>query len=194
RRAFLGEICFRFLFGFEIDRGAVIGRADSPGEECPVVARIVPGQPAGIITVVPKGDGVLDRVHRLLAIERNRLAVRLDLPAAPRPEKRIPKDHRIAESMAEGLAIRAPLGLELLAHGAVLVPSVGKLTVAVAHLVEPRLPVREQPTADAPRDADPFLAIIGDDLRDLVIAALCVADLLSDVADIDNAAGVKLRP
>src|SRR5215831_7322810 len=106
----------------------------------------------------------------------------------------IPKNHRVAESVAERLAIGAALYLELLAHGAVLVPSVRKLTIAVAHFLEPRLPVREQPAADAPGDTDPFLAVIGDDFGNLVIAALRAADLVGDVADIDNAAGVKLRP
>src|SRR5262249_40167557 len=90
----LGQICFRFLFSLEIDRRAVIGRADSAGEECPVIARIVPGEPARIITVVPKGDSVLDRLHRFLAVERDRL------PSASTPLP--PHDQRKGDQKTTG--------------------------------------------------------------------------------------------
>ncbi len=39
-----------------------------------------------------------------------------------------------------------------------------------------------------------LLADFGDDLGYLVIAALRLADLLGDVADVGDAVGVKLRP
>jgi hypothetical protein len=104
------------------------------------------------------------------------------------------KSYRVAECVTERLAIRTTLGLELFADGAVLVPSFRKSAVAVPHLFELGLPVRKQSAANAPGDANPFLAIIGNDLGDLVIAALCLGDLLGDVADIDKATGVKPRP
>src|SRR5205085_8836552 len=114
-----------------------------------------PGQPAGVVTVIPKGDRKLDRLDRLLAVERHRLAVRLDLLAAPRPQIGIPEHHRVAEAVAERLTERTALGLELFAGRAVLLPSLRKLAVAVTDFREPRGAVGEQPAADAPRHADP---------------------------------------
>src|SRR5215469_10433276 len=96
--------------------------------------------------------------------------------------------------MAERLPHRAALGFELLAGGAVFLPGFRKLPLAVADLVPPGPAIGEQPTADAPRHPDPPLAVIGDILRDLVIAALRVADRLGYVADIDDAIGVEMWP
>ena len=68
----------------EINRPASRAALRKRPDRCGMaIDRTVPGEPARVITVAPKGDGVLDRLHRLLAVERDRLAVRLDLPAAP---------------------------------------------------------------------------------------------------------------
>src|SRR5262249_19099784 len=143
-----------------------------------------------VISILPEADSKLDRLDRLLAVERDRLAVRLELLATPRPKKRIPEDDRVAEGVTERLPHRAALSLKLLARRAVLVPVFRKLCLAVTKLGPPRFPICEQPATDAPRHANPFLAVMRHVLRDLVIAALRATDRLGHVADIDDAVGV----
>src|SRR6202035_5895790 len=123
-----GEVRFGLLLGLEIDRRTVIGRAHSAGKESPVVAGIIPCEAARVVAVVPEGDRELDRLNGLLAVERHRLAVRLDLLTAPRPQIRVPKNRCVAESMAEGLAEWAAVGLLLLENGAGALPGFRKLT------------------------------------------------------------------
>src|SRR5262249_24112957 len=123
RLAAIGQIAVGLLFGFEIDRGAVVGGADRAGEKGAVVARVVPGKGAVIASILPQADREFDRFNRLLAVQHDRLAVGLDLLAAPRPQIRIPERVGVAESVAERLAPRTALGLQQLAGGAPLFPS-----------------------------------------------------------------------
>jgi hypothetical protein len=83
RRALVGQVGVGLLLGFDIDRGAVVGGADAARQEGAVIARIVPGEAAFVHCLLPQRDGELDRLDRLLAVERHRLAVGLDLLAAP---------------------------------------------------------------------------------------------------------------
>ena len=96
--------------------------------------------------------------------------------------------------MAERLPDRAALGLQLFAGIAEGIPSVGKLAVAVPDLLEPRFAVGDQAAADRPRDGDPFVADGRHRLCDIVISALCFAELLGHIADIGQTFGVELRP
>src|SRR5947209_2537500 len=105
-----------------------------------------------------------------LAPERTNLAVFFAFFAAPRPQLRIGESRRIAEAVADRLANRLTLGLELLAGRAVLVPGLRKLVVA--DRLVPRLAIGILVAEDAPRHAEPFLAVIGDRDRFFVIAAL----------------------
>src|SRR6476660_3024760 len=89
RRLSLGEVRCGLLLGFEIDRRTVIGRAHSAGKKSPVVAGIIPCEAARVVAVVPEGDRELDRLDSLLAVERYRLAVCLDLLTTPRPQIRV---------------------------------------------------------------------------------------------------------
>ena len=43
RRALLGQIHVGFAFGFDVDRGAVVGGADGTRQEGAVVVGVVPG-------------------------------------------------------------------------------------------------------------------------------------------------------
>jgi hypothetical protein len=137
RRLSLGEVGFRLLLGFEIDRRPVIGRAHSAGKESPVVAGIIPREAARVVAVVPEGDRELDRLDSLLAVERHSLAVCLNLLTAPRPQIRVPENGRVAESVAEGLPEWTALSLQLRASRAVLLPGFRKPTIVVTYLREP---------------------------------------------------------
>src|SRR5439155_3850815 len=101
---------------------------------------------------------------------------------------------RIAEGVPGRLAEGMSGCLQLLARGAVVVPGLRKLILGIAGLGEPGPAVGEQPGNDRPWHAEPLLAVIGDDLEEVPMAALGFADLLGHIADIDNAVGVKLRP
>ena len=94
--------------------------------------------------------------------------------------------------MPRGLADRMSLGFQLLAGIAELLPVLREFLVA--DFGEPGFAIGDKPAANAPRHADPFVADRGDLTRDVVIAALFLADLFRDVAGIGKAVGVKLRP
>src|SRR5438552_1343543 len=96
--------------------------------------------------------------------------------------------------MTRGLPQRMPGRLQFLAGGAVLVPGLGKLAVAVADFGEPGFAVGEEARDDRPRYAEPFLAVVAGDLEEIPMASLLLSDVLDHVADIDDAVGVKLRP
>ena len=128
----------------------------------------------------------------ILRIEHHRLAVGLDLFAAPRPKVRIGEGRRIAEGVAERLPDRVAGRLQLLADRAVFLPSRGNGVSAL--LGQPGLAIDDHGAEHAPRHPQPFLAIVGDDLRLLIEAALRLADLLDDVVDIADALGIELRP
>ena len=141
---------------------------------------------------MPEADRELDRLDRLLAVERHGLAVGLDLPAVPRPQVWVPQVWRIAEGVAGGLAKRPALGLELLAGVEQAVPGVRE--GLQPNLLEPRLAIGDQPTADSERHADPAAADGSDLLGDVVIAALILANVLGHVARIGEAFRIELRP
>src|SRR5262249_15793638 len=159
--------------------------------ESAIVAGIVPGKSSLVTGIFPEGSPELDRLNGLLAVERNGLAVLLDLLAAPRPQIRIEKSRRIAETVSHGLAERLALGLELLAGIAVLVPGFRKL--GETDRLEPRFAIGVLVAKDAPRHAQPFLAVIGDRDRLFVKAALVLAEFLGHFAHVSHALGIKLR-
>ena len=113
----------------DIYRGAIVGGADAAGQEGAVVARIVPGKPALVHRLLPQRHSEFDRFHRLLAVQRDGLAIRLDLLAAPRPQIRVPPARRVAEGMPGCLTVRMPGFFQLLTGGAVLVPGRRKLAI-----------------------------------------------------------------
>src|SRR6185437_13775116 len=120
------------------------------------------------------------------------LAVCLDLLPAERPHQRIDEGRRVAEAVTNRLAERAALGLELLAGLVIFVPGLREL--AVPRFLEPRLAIGDLRAEHAPRQGDPSLAVVGDDPRLLIVTALRLADGVCDVAHIDDALGIELRP
>src|SRR5262249_50624143 len=94
--------------------------------------------------------------------------------------------HRLAHRMA--------LGLQLLAGLPPRFPGFRVFLGAIADFVPPGGAVRDLQADDRVGDAEPFLAVEGDRLRRFVEAALRLADLLADIADVDDTVGVKLRP
>src|SRR5262249_7257438 len=145
----------------------VVRQTDAARQEGAVVARIVPGEPAFIAALLPERHGPFDRLERFLAVQRDRLAVGLDLLAAPRPQIPVPPAPCIAEGMPAGLTDRPALGLQFLARVAQLVPGLRELVVA--GLLKPRFTVGDESAADAPRHADPLVADGRDLFRDVVI-------------------------
>src|SRR5438270_6057228 len=96
--------------------------------------------------------------------------------------------------MRHGLPERVPLSLQLLPAVPPLLPARRVFLRPVSDFVPPRSTVDNLQTDDRVRDSEPFLAVIGDRLCGLVEAALRLADLLADIADIDDAVGIELRP
>src|SRR5205085_7116746 len=143
--------------------------------------------------ILPPGHRALDRFDRLVAAEHDGLAVRLDLFAAPRREIGVPERVGVTQGMRHGLTERVPLGLQLLAGVAPLLPGRRVFLRPVADFVPPRGTVDNLQTDDRVRDSEPFLAVIGDRLCGFVIAALRLAALLADIAAIDDALGIQLR-
>ena len=150
---------------------------------------VLDGENAGVF---PKTNRELDRFDGFPAVQDDRLAVGLDLLPAPRPQIRVPPARRIAERVSSGLADGAALGLEFLAGVEQRVP--GFREGIVPNLVEPRFAIGDQRASDGPRHADPFVADSGDELGNVVIAALGLADLLGHITDIGETFGVELRP
>ncbi len=96
--------------------------------------------------------------------------------------------------MSGGLTKGMARRLELLAGRPVFVPRLREFAVAVADLGPPGLPIGEQTATEGPGHRDPFLAVMRNEPRDVVIAALRLSDLLRDIADIGDAFCVELRP
>src|SRR5262249_12221598 len=128
---FIGLALSQQIYGGAIQRGG-----DRTGKEGAVVARVVPCKAAFVAAILPERDRVLDRFDGGLAVKHHLLASLVDLRAAKRPQKGIPKGRWIAEAVTERLAERLALGLEPLACRAVLVPSFRKL--GDANRFEPR--------------------------------------------------------
>src|SRR5262249_51301757 len=149
--------------GGEVDRRAVQSRRDGAGEEGTVVVGVVPGEAALVEGVLPERRHELHRLDRLLRVEDDRLAVLLDLAAAPRPEEGIGEGRGVAEGVAERLAERPALRLQLLAGLAVLLPGLRKLLEA--GLGEPGFAPRDLGADDAPGHRHPLLPVMRDRLR-----------------------------
>src|SRR6185436_13882845 len=148
RRAFFGSVLLRLAQPLDVDRGRVAGGADRAAEERAVVVAVVPGKPALVVSVLPEGGHELDRLQRLLAVERDRLAVGLELLAAERPEIRIGEGGRVIIGMTERLPDRPVFCLEQLAGCPITLPGVGKL--GDADLVEPGFAVADENTERGP--------------------------------------------
>jgi hypothetical protein len=93
--------------------------------------------------------------------------------------------------MTERLADWLAIGLEFLPCRAVLVPGFRKL--GDADRFEPRFAVGILRANDAPRNAKPSLAVVGDGSRFLIKAALVFTDFIGNFADVRDAVGIKLR-
>ena len=177
--------------GRDVDRGAVERGRDLAGEERAVVVGIVPGQAALVARVLPERGHELDGLHRALAVER-RLAVLVGLHAAEVPEKRIGPGRRIAEGVAQRLAVGVALPLELRGHLAQLLVGLGKRRGA--DLGEPRLPIRDEPGNDAVGQGHeaPAHLHVGFGLR--VEASLILGLPLRQVVDLDETVLVEVGP
>src|SRR6185437_2002339 len=178
--------------GFEIDRCAVQRRRKRAGEKCAVVARIVPREPTLVERILVGSSHEFDRLYRRLAVENDGFAVGLDLLPAERPHQRIDEGRRVAEAVTDRLAERPALRLEFLAGLEIFVPGLREL--AVPRFLEPRLAIGDLRAEHTPRQGDPFLAVVRDDPRLLVVAALRLADRIGDVAHVNHALGIELRP
>jgi hypothetical protein len=112
RLPLFGKIRVGLALGLDVDRGTVVcGDAREGGA---VVIGVVPDKPALVAGVMPEADRELNRLDRLLAVERYGVAVGLDLLATPRPQVWVPPEWCIAERVAGGLAKRPALALSFL--------------------------------------------------------------------------------
>ena len=78
--------------------------------------------------------------------------------------------------------------LQLFADGTKIVPGFGKFTGA--SFGEPGFAVGNEASAGAPWHSDPPAIHGADDVADVVVAALCLAQVIDHIADIDATAGV----
>src|SRR6266542_2079045 len=145
--------------GRDVDARAVEGGRDLAREERPVVARVVPGEAPLVAGVLPEGLHELDRLERFLAVEDDLLAGPVHFSAAEAPRERVGPRRCIAEGVAKRLANGMALLLELHADLAELVEGLGPR--GLAHLVEPRLPVRALGPRVAVVQIPPALAFLG---------------------------------
>src|SRR5262249_36483549 len=113
---------FFLALGHDVDRRAVERGADLAGVKRAVVVGVVPGPAALVAGVLPEGLEELHGLQRALGVDRDLLTAGVDLGAAEVPEERIRERGRVAEAVAQRLADRLALGLELLADVAILVP------------------------------------------------------------------------
>ncbi len=178
--------------GHDVDRGAVERRAELARVERAVVVGVVPSEPALVARVLPERLQELHGLERALGVDRDLLPARVDLGATEVPEERIREDGRITEAVAERLADRLALGLELLADLAILVP--GLREFLDADLVEPRPPVRDGVSAATVRHGQPLSPDLGACVEDVVVAALGLSDRLRHVGDVHEGVRVELRP
>src|SRR6202011_1744714 len=105
---------------------------------------------------------------------------------------RIGISRRVTEGVAQRLADWTAFRFQLLAGVAVFLPGFRELVQA--DVLEPRLAIGDLRADDAPGHPDPLLAVVGDRPRHRVEALLRLADLLGQVAHVDDALGIELRP
>ena len=195
RRALLGLVGVGLLLGLDVDRGAVVGGADAcrTGRRgccwCrPRRARPRPSSPSTAATA-----NLTDSTVSLLFSTTVLPSASTSLP--PHDHRiRIPPARRVAEGVPGGLADTAgPSAFSFL-------PAARNSSQVVGELVVSR--PRRTTTCDRRSSPPPthhgtpihLLPTVRDHLADVVIAALRLADLLGDVADIGEALGIELRP
>src|SRR5262249_38813164 len=132
--------------GRDVDRRPVQRRADLPAEEGAVVVRVVPRESTLVTRLLPEGLPELDGFDGALAID-GRLAVFVRLDAPEVPEQRVRPRGGVAEGVPQGLPVRMTFLLELRGDLPQLVVGLGER--GDADLVEPRLPVGDEPGHDA---------------------------------------------
>ena len=190
RLALLGLVLVGLAQRLDVDRGAVQRGRDGLRQEGAVVVGVVPGEAALVHGVLPQARHELDRFDVSLVLITDRLAVGIDLLAAPRPHVRIGEARRVAEGVAQRLAERPALGLQLLADLAIALPGVGEL--GRADLVEPRLAIGDHAADHRPRHAHEHLAVAADRAGVGEQAAFALADFLGELAHVDDAVGVEI--
>src|SRR5574341_1585796 len=121
--------------GDDVDGRAVEAGGDVARVEGAVVVRVVPGEPALVATLLPQRRHVLHRVDGALAVDHDLLAGGVSLRAAERPEQGVRPGRRVAEGVAERLAVGLALLLERGGRLAQLVPRPGE--PVEADLLEP---------------------------------------------------------
>src|SRR5262249_4047959 len=162
-----------------------------PREERAIVARVVPGQPTLVETVLPEGHGELDRLDRFLAVDDD-LALVVDLGGPEAPGHGIRPAIGIAQAVAESLPDREVLLLEHDANLTQLVPGIRELVRA--GLLEPVLAVVPDAGAHGEGDGLPSAVDHVDLAADVVEGAVSLADLLHDVVNVGEAVGIEVWP
>ena len=150
-RALLGLVLVGLAQRLDVDRGAVERRADGAATRNARLL-LVSSQarpPSSCASFQNPVMNLTDSTVSLVLMTTLPLVV--DLLAAQRPQERIGERRRIAEGVAERLADRAALGLQLLADLAILLPGLGELLRA--DLLEPRLAIGDHAADDGPRHA-----------------------------------------
>src|SRR4029450_3080044 len=155
--------------GGDVDGRAVERGADLAGQERAVVVGVVPGEAAFVAGVLPERRHPLDRLDGLLAVQA-RPALLVRLGPAEVPHQRVCPRRRVAEGVAERLADRVSLLLQLHAELAILVQRLGRRRGPGGG--EPRLAVGDHQTADRPRDRQVALAVLDGLLGLPVVPAL----------------------
>ena len=182
----VGNVGHALLPGHEVDARAVRGGADLLGEECPVVAAVVPGEAARLKAVVPGLLHELDGPVGGGGVDGH-LAGLVDLGPAEAPHQGIAEHRRITEGVAQGLTEREALGLALRADSEVLIPGARHLHAEIGVDVRPvGHDIADAVVRDAARHA------VDDDRLLLVGVDGVTAVHIEDRAVIDEAARVEV--
>src|SRR5262249_52927674 len=144
--------------------------------------------------IPPEGDHDIHEFDGRRAVQHDRLAIGLNIVRTPRPNIRLAERSNPADAMPKPVPDQQVRGLLLVASITVLMPGLRELAIGLADVGYPRLPISDLQANNAPGQGDPFLSIISDRLRGFIKAALRLADLICDVADVHKALAVKLRP
>src|SRR5215831_822826 len=150
--------------------------------------------PSSSLRILPHIHCELDRLDRSFAVKHYRLAVMLDFFAAPGPQIGTPERRGIAPGVAERLAQWPARSFELFAGIAVLLPGLREFAVAVTNFRKPGFAIGDQHAERIPRNANPFVAVIGNKPADIVITTLSITDLLGQIRNIHQILNIELRP